>query len=135
MATQAILRIHEDAEPGATAQRPQLSRVVLAHAPRQPGSWLTSNVRQSMKHLISVLVVILPFVIAALIGGTPYYRASHAVQTAQLVSLWLCPIVGIVCSCAYTFLRKDGRWFYVLAGIGYAVQLGFVVLIFGSRWA
>jgi len=34
------------AEPGATAQRPQLSRVVLAHAPRQPGSWLICNVSQ-----------------------------------------------------------------------------------------
>jgi hypothetical protein len=28
----------------ATAQRPQLLRSVLAHAPRQPGSWLTCNV-------------------------------------------------------------------------------------------
>jgi len=37
------------AEPGATAQRPQLSHVVLAHAPRQPGSWLIWDVRQSMK--------------------------------------------------------------------------------------
>jgi len=33
---------------GATAQRPQLSRVVLTHAPRQPGSWLTWDVAQKM---------------------------------------------------------------------------------------
>ena len=33
------------AQPDATAQRPQLSRVVLAHAPRQLGSWLTWDVR------------------------------------------------------------------------------------------
>ena len=31
-------------EPGVTAQRSQLSRVVLAHAPRQLGSWLTWDV-------------------------------------------------------------------------------------------
>jgi len=39
--------IQNGAEPGATAQRPQLSRVVLAHAPRQPGSWLTWDVSQN----------------------------------------------------------------------------------------
>ena len=37
-----------EAEPGATAQRPQLSRSVLAHVPRQPGSWLTWDVSQIM---------------------------------------------------------------------------------------
>ena len=42
--------IHENsrskkrAEPGATAQRPQLSRPVHAHVSRQPGSWLTWDV-------------------------------------------------------------------------------------------
>ena len=34
----------EKAEPGATAQRPQLSRPVRAHVSRQPGSWLTWDV-------------------------------------------------------------------------------------------
>ena len=42
------------AEPGATAQRPQLSRVVLAHAPRQLGSWLTWDVGQIMKRYLFV---------------------------------------------------------------------------------
>jgi len=36
------------AEPGATAQRPQLSRPVRAHVPRQLGSWLICNVRQKI---------------------------------------------------------------------------------------
>jgi hypothetical protein len=40
----AFLLSNEDGQPGGTAQRPQLSRVVLAHAPRQPGSWLTWDV-------------------------------------------------------------------------------------------
>ena len=41
-------------EPGATAQRPQLSRVVLAHAPRQLRSWLIWDVRQNMKYLLAL---------------------------------------------------------------------------------
>jgi len=46
------------AEPGATAQRPQLSRVVLAHAPRQPGSWLTWDVgRKKMRSLACVFIL------------------------------------------------------------------------------
>src|ERR1035437_7784826 len=52
------------AEPGATAQRPQLSRVVLAHAPRQPGSWLTWDVRQNMK-LAHTFVILAAFALAA----------------------------------------------------------------------
>src|ERR1035437_3746838 len=34
-----------EGQPGATAQRPQLSRVVLAHTSRQLRSWLTWDVR------------------------------------------------------------------------------------------
>jgi len=39
-------RNEDGGEPGATAQRPQLSRPVRAHVSRQPGSWLTCNVGQ-----------------------------------------------------------------------------------------
>jgi len=49
---------NDGAQPGVTAQRPQLSRVVLAHAPRQPGSWLTWDVGQ-MKAVALIFVVLL----------------------------------------------------------------------------
>jgi len=46
-------------EPAATAQRPQLSRSVLTHVPRQPGSWLIWDVRQNMHRLILFSVLVL----------------------------------------------------------------------------
>jgi len=48
----AIKNEDNGAQPGATAQRPQLSRSVLAHVPRQLGSWLTWDVRQ--KHMNTI---------------------------------------------------------------------------------
>src|ERR1035437_8466177 len=100
MATQAILRIHEDAEPGATAQRPQLSRVVLAHAPRQPGSWLTWDVRQSMKPLLLACIIPMAFMLSSCahkpaLVGTIF--ASKADFTAAIKTRW--PLRAIVSLC------------------------------------
>ena len=47
---------NETAEPGATAQRPQLSRPVRAHVSRQLGSWLIWDVGQIMSNRTWVCV-------------------------------------------------------------------------------
>ena len=47
-----ILTYEEEGEPGATAQRPRLSRPVRAHVSRQPGSWLTWDVGQKKDEIL-----------------------------------------------------------------------------------
>ena len=63
------------------SQRPWLSRSVLTHGPRQPRSWLISNVRQGMPHAINIDGISESlFILQNLVHASPSFCRRHKIS-------------------------------------------------------
>ena len=80
-----------------------------------------------MNNFTSILLVFVPFVLQGLTVNIP---AGAEIQRALFIAF---PIIGLIVSVIFAFIRKKGRWFYTIAGVLYGILLFFSIAFIGWK--